>query len=59
MFQDMESFIKRHKKAVILNFITVCICYIHMAFSQNIGIDTEIMIMDGPSMLKSWYNLGR
>lgn len=59
MFQDMESFIKRHKKAVILNFITVCICYIHMAFSQNIGIDTEIMIMGGSSMLKSWYNLGR
>lgn len=59
MLQDMRSFSKTHKNAIIWNAITVCICYLHMAFSQNIGIDTEAIIVDESGLLEGWKMLGR
>lgn len=59
MLQNMKTFINVHKKAIILNVIVVFVCYVHMIFSMNMGIDTEIMISNGPEMLKSWTWIGR
>lgn len=59
MVHDVKVFVKLHKKEEILNSIIVCICYIHMAFSMNVGIDTEVMIVDGPRILGQWVKLGR
>ena len=50
MLQEMELFLKTHKKAALLNVIAVCICYFHMAFSENIGIDTEALMINEPNM---------
>lgn len=59
MLQDIKKFLKNHKSAVIWNAITVCICYMHMAFSQNIGLDTESMIIDENGVLEGWKTIGR
>ena len=50
MLQEMELFLKTHKKAALLNVIAVCICYFHMAFSENIGIDTEALMINEPNI---------
>ena len=59
MLQEMELFLKTHKKEALLNVIAVCICYFHMAFSENIGIDTEALMINEPNMLQSWNAIGR
>ncbi len=59
MVQDMKLFAKTHKNALLVNAVMVCICYLHMAFSQNVGIDTErIIVAEGP-LLDSWKTVGR
>lgn len=59
MVQDMKIFAKTHKNALVVNAVMVCICYLHMAFSQNVGIDTErIIVAEGP-LLDSWKTVGR
>lgn len=59
MVQDMKLFVKTHKNALAINAIVVCICYLHMVFSQNVGIDTErIIVAEGP-LLDSWKDVGR
>ncbi len=59
MIQDMKLFAKTHRNALIVNAVMVCICYLHMAFSQNVGIDTErIIVAEGP-LLDSWKTVGR
>ena len=55
MLQDVNVFVKIHKKEEILNSIIVCIRYIHMAFSMNMGIDTEVMM---PEYSDNGWNLG-
>lgn len=59
MLQDVNVFVKIHKKEEILNSIIVCIRYIHMAFSMNMGIDTEVMITGDARILRQWVELGR
>lgn len=59
MVQDIKTFIHTHKGAVLLNITIVCICYLHMAFSMNIGIDTEAIVNDRFTLLYSWERIGR
>lgn len=59
MLQSMNDFIKEHKKAILLNIVVVCICYIHLVFIQNVGIDTEVAIKDTPSLFGGWSLIGR
>lgn len=55
----MRTFIKVHRKSVILNIVIVCVCYIHMAFSMNMGIDTEDMINQEGYIFDAWEGIGR
>ncbi|MEY8392426.1 glucosyltransferase domain-containing protein [Lachnospiraceae bacterium 45-W7] len=59
MLQDLRTFIKIHKKAMIWNAILVCVCYLHMIFSPNVGVDTEVMISNESRLLDSWEAIGR
>lgn len=52
------DFICRHKAALIINAIVCVICYGHMAFSQNVGIDTEHVI-NYPGVSMEWEMMGR
>lgn len=59
MIEDMKRFAKIHRKGLFVNAVMVCICYLHMVFSQNVGVDTERMIMDAGPLLDSWKAIGR
>ncbi len=59
MLQDIKRFTKTHKNAALLNVIAVCICYLHMAFSQNVGVDTEVIMINEPELIRSWNAIGR
>lgn len=56
---DMRLFVKSHKNALVLNGVMACVCYLHMVFSLNVGIDTERIIQAEGPLLDSWKNVGR
>lgn len=51
-------FTRQHTKALILNAFICIVCYGHLVFSQNIGIDTETAISHSVSVMH-WETLGR
>lgn len=59
MIEDVKLFAKRHTNALFVNGIMACICYLHMVFSLNVGIDTERIIQDEGALLDSWKAVGR
>ena len=56
---DVKVFWASHKKCMVLNGMFILLCYAHMAFSDNIGVDTEILLSNEPAMLDSWIGIGR
>ena len=58
LYKDAKEFVFRHKAALIVNAVICVICYGHMAFSQNVGIDTEHVI-NHPGVSMQWETVGR
>lgn len=58
IYQEAAEFTHRHKAALIFNAAICVICYGHMAFSQNVGIDTEHVI-NHPGVSMQWETVGR
>lgn len=58
IYGEAAEFVRRHKTALIVNAVICVICYGHMAFSQNVGIDTEHVI-NHPGVSMQWETVGR
>ena len=58
LYQEAEEFLRIHKVALFVNACVCVICYGHLVFSQNVGIDTEHVI-NYPGTTMQWESIGR
>ncbi len=58
LYKDAEEFFRLHKAALFINACVCLICYGHLVFSQNVGIDTEHVI-NFPGTTMQWEGIGR
>lgn len=58
-WQEFTSFIREKIVAVAVVFFCVLLCYAKHAFTLNVGIDTEDLILGGMSNLNGWLTIGR
>ncbi len=58
LYKDAKEFLGLHKLALFVNACVCVICYGHLVFSQNVGIDTEHVI-NYPGVTMQWDGIGR
>jgi len=58
LYKEAEEFFRMHKAALFINVCVCLICYGHLVFSQNVGIDTEHVI-NYPGTTMQWESIGR
>lgn len=58
VYKEAAEFVRLHRAGLIVNAIICTICYGHIAFSQNVGIDTEHVI-NHPGVSMQWETVGR
>ena len=58
LYKDTQEFFRMHKTALFINACVCIICYGHLVFSQNVGIDTEHVI-NYPGTTMQWESIGR
>lgn len=57
LYKDAKEFLGLHKLALFVNACVCVICYGHLVFSQNVGIDTEHVI-NYPGVTMQWMESG-
>ncbi len=58
LYKEAKEFLNIHKTALFINACICVICYGHLVFSQNVGIDTEHVI-NYPGVSMQWESVGR
>lgn len=58
LYGEAKEFFCIHKAALFVNACVCLVCYGHLVFSQNVGIDTEHVI-NYPGTTMQWESIGR
>ena len=58
LFSDLGAFTREQAVPLALSALVVAATYVHLLFTNNIGIDTETMV-NIPGTILNWYGIGR
>lgn len=57
--KEISVFMREKCWSMLITFLAVVMCYGKHAFSTNIDIDTEELILRGTSNMDGWLQIGR